>query len=79
MPMDDDDKKARDRLLVYTAMRLGGLALVLMGIAIIYTDWLRPGGWPQLGAIVVILGAIDSVVAPMLMRRVWEKQDQEGR
>ena len=75
----DDDKKARDRLLVYTAIRLSGLAIFFMGIAIIYTDWVQPGGAPQIGAIVAIMGVIDALFAPMLMKRGWNKQDQEGR
>ena len=75
----DEDKKARNRLLISTSARLGGLAIFFIGIVVIYTDWLRPGGWPQVGAIIVILGVIDAVISPLLMRRVWEKQDQEGR
>ena len=50
-----DDTKARNRLLLYTLVRLGGLAIFFLGIAIIYTDLVRPGGWPQVGAIVAII------------------------
>lgn len=72
----DDDKKARNRLLAYTAVRAGGLAIVLLGVAIIYTDLLRPGGWPQIGAIVAILGVIDAFFAPRLLKKAWEEQDR---
>lgn len=74
MPVNDD-RKARDRLLVYTAARLTGLVILLMGVAVMYTDWLRPGGWPQVGALIAILGAIDSLAVPLLLRRIWQKQD----
>lgn len=74
----DDDKKARNRLLTATAVRLGGLAIFFLGIAIIYTDLIRSGGWPQIGAIVVILGVIDAILAPRLLRRAWDEQDRQG-
>ncbi len=72
----DDDKKARNRLLAYTAVRAGGLAIVLLGVAIIYTNLLRPGGWPQIGAIVAILGVIDAFFAPRLLKKAWDEQDR---
>lgn len=74
----DDDKKARNRLLTATAVRLGGLAIFFLGIAIIYTDLIRLGGWPQIGAIVVILGVIDAILAPRLLKRAWDEQDRQG-
>ena len=74
----DDDKKARDRLLIATLVRIGGLAIFFLGIAIIYTDLIRPGGWPQIGAIVVILGVIDAILAPRLLKMAWDEQDRQG-
>ena len=71
-----DDDVARQRLLIYTLVRLIGLAIFFLGIAIIYTDLVRPGGWPQIGAIVVIIGVIDSVIAPRLLKRTWDKGDR---
>jgi hypothetical protein len=44
-----------------------------------YTGIIRPGGWPQVGAIVAILGAIVAVVAPQLLRRAWKNQDSADR
>jgi membrane protein implicated in regulation of membrane protease activity len=75
----DDEARSQKRLLAYSALRLGGLAIFLLGIAIMYTDLLRPGGWPQAGAIVVIIGVIDALLAPRLLKRAWDRQDQERR
>ncbi len=75
----DDDKTARNRLLAYTAVRAAGLAIFLLGVAIIYTDLLRPGGWPQIGAIVAIMGVIDAFFAPRLIKRAWDEQDRLDR
>ena len=74
-----DDETARRRLLIYSLIRFGGLAIFFFGIAIIYTNLLRPGGWPQIGAIIAILGVIDSVLAPRLLKRAWDKEDEAGR
>ena len=60
-------------------VRLFGLAVFVTGIFVIYTDLLRPGGWPAVGAILAVAGAIDAVFAPKMLKKVWEQQDQEGR
>ena len=72
----DDDAQARNRLLAYTLVRFGGLAIFFLGMAIIYTNLLRPGGWPQVGAVVAILGVIDASFAPRLLKRAWDEQDR---
>jgi hypothetical protein len=74
-----DDDVARQRLLIYSLVRFGGLAIFFLGLAIIYTNLLRPGGWPQVGAVVVILGVADAMIAPRIIKRAWEKQDAEGK
>lgn len=71
----DDDTQARNRLLAYSAVRFGGLAIFFLGIAIMFTNLLRPGGWPQVGAIVAIMGAIDALFAPRLLKRAWDEKD----
>ena len=60
-------------------MRLGGLLFFFLGVAIMYTNLLREGGWPQVGAIVAIMGAIDSVFAPKLLKSAWDRKDEESR
>jgi hypothetical protein len=72
-----DDARARNRLLAYTAVRFAGLAIFFLGIAIMYTNLLRPGGWPQVGAIIVILGALDAVLAPRVLKKAWDRRDHE--
>ena len=74
-----DDDLARRRLLFYTLVRFAGLAVFFLGIAIVYTDLLRPGGWPQVGAIVAIMGAIDAMFAPLLLKMAWDEQDRLGK
>ena len=74
-----DDDVARRRLLIYSLVRFCGLAVFFLGIAVMYTNLLRPGGWPQVGAIIAILGAIDALFAPRLLKREWDRKDQEKK
>lgn len=74
--MADDEALWRKRLMLYSLVRVGGLAIFLLGIAIAYSNLLWPGGWPQVGAIVAIMGAIDALFAPRVLKRAWDKQDQ---
>ena len=73
-----DEDVARRRLLIYALVRLGGLLIFFLGMAIMYTNLLRQGGWPQVGAIVAILGAIDALFAPRMLKKLWDRRDAEG-
>jgi membrane protein implicated in regulation of membrane protease activity len=67
------------RLLAYMSARAFGLAIFFLGIAIIYSNLLREGGWPQLGAVIAILGVIDAVFAPRLLKKSWDRQDKDRK
>jgi uncharacterized membrane protein len=71
-----DEDTARTRLLIYTLVRFVGLIIFFLGVAIIYTNLVRPGGWPQVGAIIAIVGVIDAFVAPRLLKRAWDERDR---
>ena len=73
-----DEDVARRRLLLYMVVRFGGLLIFFLGIAMMYTHLVRPGGWPQVGAIVAILGVIDAIFAPRLLKRAWDEKDRLG-
>jgi hypothetical protein len=73
----DDDALWRKRLLAYSAVRLGGLVIFFVGLAIMYTNLLREGGWPQIGAVVAIMGVIDALFAPRMLKKLWDQQDAE--
>lgn len=73
----DDEKVWRRRLLAYSAARLGGLAIFFLGIAIAYSNLVREGGWPRVGAIVAIMGVIDALFAPRLLKKAWDQQDRD--
>jgi hypothetical protein len=79
MNSKNDDALWRKRLAIYSLVRFGGLAIFFLGLAIVYTNLVRQGGWPQLGAVVAIMGAIDALFAPRLLKRAWDEQDRQGQ
>jgi uncharacterized protein YjeT (DUF2065 family) len=74
-----DDEIWKRRFHLFLLARLFGLATFFLGLAVIYSDLLRPGGWPAVGAVLVIAGVMDAVFAPRLLRRMWNEQDREDR
>ena len=72
----DEEAKWKRRFLLFMGARLFGLATFLAGVAIAFTDLLRPGGWPLVGVSIAIMGMIDAVFAPRMLKRLWEEQDR---
>lgn len=72
-----DDDIWRQRFVIFTAARMFGLAMTLLGVAIGWSDLVREGGWPLLGGFIALMGIIDAVFAPRLLRKHWEMQDAE--
>ena len=71
------DDEAKRQFIIFAILRIGGLALFLLGIAIAFTDLLKPGGWKLLGGILVIVGAIEAVISPRLVRRSMARPDEK--
>lgn len=74
---EENDDLWRKRLLIYTLVRFSGLLIFFLGVAIIYTNLVRPGGAPQLGAVVAIAGVIDAFFAPRLLKRIWDREEPD--
>lgn len=72
--MSDDDLLWKKRFQLFALIRLAGLAVFMLGMGVMLTDLVRPGGWPLLGGILVAIGAIDAVVAPRILKRSWDKK-----
>lgn len=70
------DDTWRKRFQLFMLVRLFGVAMFLLGIAIAFSDLVQPGGWPLVGGLITIAGAIDAVFAPKLLRKMWRQQDQ---
>jgi hypothetical protein len=70
--MDEDLWKRR--FLIFTLVRIAGLAVFFLGIAITFGDLARQGGWPVAGVPIAIIGLIDAVFSPRLLKKVWERE-----
>ena len=74
----DDEALWRKRFRTFALVRLAGLATFFLGIAIAFSDLVRDGGWPLVGGILAVMGVIDAVFAPKLLKRLWEQEDRRA-
>lgn len=74
----DDEALWKRRFAVFALARLFGLATFLLGIGIAFSDLVRPGGSPVLGAVLIVAGVLDAVLAPKLLKKHWQTIDQQG-
>ena len=70
----DDEALWKRRFLVFTVVRLAGLAIFFLGLAIAFGDFLREGGWPAVGGPVAVVGLLDAVFSAKILRKIWERQ-----
>jgi hypothetical protein len=71
-----DDELWKKRFQLFMAIRLAGLAMFMLGLAIAFSDLVRPGGWKLLGGFLVIIGVVGALVAPRIVKRGWEQSDR---
>ncbi len=69
--MNDDDVW-RKRFHLFAILRIVGIAFFLFGIAVAFTDLLKPGGWPLLGGLLAIIGALEAVLVSRVLKRTWK-------
>lgn len=62
----------KSRFLLFSAARLGGLAIMGLGFAVAFSDLVRDGGHRQLGGLLIAIGTIEMVVVPLLLKRMWD-------
>lgn len=78
---DNDEALWKRRFALFMAARLFGLTVFLAGVAIAFSDLVREGGWPLVGGLLAIMGALDAVFSPKLLKKYWAEEDRrrEGR
>lgn len=72
----NDEELWRKRFQLFMTIRIFGLLTFLLGVAIAFTDLVRLGGWPLVGGILVIVGVIDAVLAPRILKKGWERLER---
>ena len=71
-----DDELWKKRFRTFLAIRLAGIATFLVGIAVAFSDLVQPGGQKLIGGLLAVMGALDAVIAPRVLKRSWERQDK---
>ena len=66
-----DEATWRNRFIMINFTRIGGTAIVLIGLGIWHSDWIRPGGWMAMGLGLALLGLAVSFGGPLVLARKW--------
>jgi hypothetical protein len=74
--MSPDDQLWRKRFGIFALLRISGLLLFLLGMAITFSDIVQPGGALGLGMVVIGCGLVEALLGPVLLRQHWEKVDR---
>lgn len=69
-----DEATARRRFITLAALRFGGVALAFIGISIIMKRWIEPAD--IIGTALMVVGAFDVIVLPVLLARRWRTPPQ---
>lgn len=72
--MNDAEELARKRFMILNLVRFGAIAFVFAGAANVGGK-LLPGYSPGLGYILLVAGALDFFLAPVLLKRGWRNPD----
>ena len=75
-PRDIADAQARQRLIVLTVLRFSGIALVMVGFAIVRGLIDLP--W-AVGAVFAVVGMLEFFFLPRFIARRWNAGDDQGR
>ena len=74
--MTPDDPLWRKRFGIFALLRISGLLLFFVGMAITFSDLVRPGGALGLGMVVIGCGLVEALLGPVLLRQHWDKVDR---
>ena len=74
--MSPDESVWKKRFAIFAALRISGLLIFFLGMTIIFSDWLRPGGFLELGLVIVGLGLTEALLGPVLLKRAWDKDSK---
>lgn len=69
--MNTPPDPARARFFAIQLARLGGVVLVLLGMAVWRGDLLAEGGVPLVGGVLILLGMVELALVPKVLARRW--------
>lgn len=71
--MNETEAEARTRFLIISAMRIAGVAMVLVGALIV--RGVIPG-YAWAGVVIILVGLVDTFVVPQMLARKWRTPPQ---
>ena len=71
------DATWRNRFIALNLVRIGGTAIVLLGIVIWQSDWPREGGWTAVGLPMALLGLLISFGGTQLLAARWRTPPEQ--
>jgi hypothetical protein len=66
-----DETTWRNRFILINLTRIGGTIVVLFGLLVWHSDWLRQGGATEIGFPLAIIGLLVSFGGPVYLARRW--------
>lgn len=73
---DMNDDTWRNRFILINLTRIGATLLVLLGLVIWQSDWIRRGGVPEVGFPLAIVALITSFALPRYLERKWRSRGE---
>ena len=67
-----DEATWRNRFILVNLVRIGGTIVVLIGLVIWHSDWVRQGGAAEIGLPLALIGLVASFFAPKWLVRRWQ-------
>jgi hypothetical protein len=67
----DDETLWRNRFILLNLARIGGTVIVLFGLLVWHSDWLREGGAIAIGLPLALIGLVISFGAPKYLAGRW--------
>ena len=77
MTAPQDEAVWKRRFAIFALLRVSGLLLFLLGMAITFSPLVREGGFLGLGMVVIGLGLTEALLGPVLLRQHWEKSNRQ--
>ncbi|MBA4748009.1 MAG: hypothetical protein H2056_04785 [Sphingopyxis sp.] len=79
MTPDEIEARAKTRFFVLSSIRLVGALMMIAGFVLVMGKWSLAGSEADrvTGVILVLVGAFDFALAPMLLARSWKRGDRQ--
>jgi hypothetical protein len=76
MTPPNDEATWRNRFILMNLTRIGGTVIVLIGLGIWHSDWIRQGGHMAIGLPLALIGLAISFGGPRYLARKWRTPPQ---